>query len=179
MLALQGGVCAICSKKPKRGFLCVDHCHRTGMIRGLLCAKCNSGLGFYDDDPNRTQAATGYLRAAYARLRGGRSFKPTGDTMIPTGEQTESGNDGRPMRSAILLELRCQPGEADDGAADKLRLIARRLVDKAADGDLQAIKEVLDRVDGKPAPSAGDDEQRPRQVSIRWKDATASSTGVS
>jgi hypothetical protein len=172
LLALQGGVCAICQKAPRRGLLCVDHCHRTGMIRGLLCAKCNSGLGFYDDDPNRTQAATHYLRAAYARLRRWRGFEPTGHVMIPTDE-TETGKDGTPMRGAILLELRRPPGEADDGAADKLRLIARRLVDKAAEGDLQAIKEVLDRIDGKTVAQAGDAEEGPRQVNIRWKDAAS------
>src|SRR5216684_1391978 len=50
-LALQGGVCAICKKKPKRRLLCVDHCHKTGKVRGLLCSSCNAALGLYEDDP--------------------------------------------------------------------------------------------------------------------------------
>ena len=171
MLALQNGACAICKKKPKRRLLCLDHCHRTGKLRGLLCGKCNSGLGFYDDDPIRTQAAADYLKAAYARLMGWQSFEPTGDDMIPTGEQPETGKAGRLMRSAILLELRCPPRKAEDGATDMLRLIARKLVAKAAEGDIQAIKEVLDRIDGKTVPGPDDAERGPRQVSIRWKDA--------
>jgi hypothetical protein len=56
-----------------------------------------------------------------------------------------------------------------------LRLIARKLVRKAAEGDIQAIKEVLDRIDGKTVPGPADAEQGPRQVSIRWKDAPSSS----
>ena len=169
-LALQNGVCAICKKKPKRRLLFVDHCHRTGKVRGLLCMKCNSALGLYEDDPTLAEAATAYLRAFYE------SFKPRGDVMPPIDEQTETGKAGRLMRKAILLELQCEPGEADDGATDKLRLIARKLVDKVAEGDIQAIKEVLDRIDGKSVPGAGDAEQGPQQVNIRWKNPASSST---
>ena len=169
-LALQNGACAICKEKPKRGLLCIDHCHVTGKVRGLLCRKCNSALGFYRDDPNLAQAGADYLRAFYE------SLEPRGDVMTSTDEQTETGKAGRLMREAILLELQCEPGEADDGATDKLRLIARRLVDKAADGDIQAIKEVLDRIDGKSVPGPGDAEQGPQQVNIQWKDATSAST---
>ena len=141
LLALQGGVCAICKKKPKR-YLCVDHCHRTGRIRGLLCNKCNSGLGFYDDDPNRMEAGTAYLRAGQERLEAG------ADVMASTDQQGETGRALGLGQRAILHELQRQPGQAHGGAANKLQLIARRLVDKAADGDLQAIREVLDRIDG-------------------------------
>src|ERR1700730_11302139 len=165
-LALQDGACAICKKKPK-GLLCVDHCHVTGKVRGLLCKKCNSGLGFYDDDPKLTQGATDYLTAFY------KSLEPTGDVMTATDEQSETGRAGRLMREAILRELECEPGEAGDGETNKLRLIARRLVDKAAEGDMQAIKEVLDRIDGKSVRGPGDAEHGPRHVSIRWKDATS------
>jgi len=52
MFEKQGGRCAICGKHQseltKRLF--VDHDHKTGQVRGLLCANCNAGLGhFYDD----------------------------------------------------------------------------------------------------------------------------------
>jgi hypothetical protein len=64
LLQDQGGVCKICGKTnaPTRmNLLGVDHCHATGKIRGLLCIKCNSGLGFFEDDINRMKAAIEYL----------------------------------------------------------------------------------------------------------------------
>jgi Recombination endonuclease VII len=167
-LALQKGACAICKKKPK-GLLCVDHCHRTGKVRGLLCRKCNSALGFSGDDPNLMQAGADYLRAFYE------SLEPRGDDMTSSDEQTETGEAGRLMREAILLELQRAPGQPDDGPLDRLRLLARKLVDMAVAGDMQAIKEVLDRIDGKPVPGPGDAEHGPRQVSFRWKDRLPSS----
>jgi hypothetical protein len=59
LLALQGGVCAICHRAAHP--LCIDHCHATGQVRGLLCRKCNSGLGYYADNPARLRAAADYL----------------------------------------------------------------------------------------------------------------------
>jgi hypothetical protein len=58
----QGRVCAIC-RKPSKERLCVDHCHVTGMIRGLLCRKCNFGLGSLCDDQRALVAALAYLGA--------------------------------------------------------------------------------------------------------------------
>ena len=49
MLAAQGAVCVICRRPPKENQqLCVDHCHKSGVVRALLCISCNSGLGFYE-----------------------------------------------------------------------------------------------------------------------------------
>lgn len=48
LLEEQNGKCCICGKITK---LSVDHDHNTGMIRGLLCKKCNAMLGFADDNP--------------------------------------------------------------------------------------------------------------------------------
>jgi len=60
LLALQNGACAICRRKTDE-MLCVDHCHKTGKVRGLLCRKCNAGLGCYDDDPSRIRRGADYL----------------------------------------------------------------------------------------------------------------------
>lgn len=67
MMTRQGGVCAICGKpksgrRGKRGFsLAIDHCHRTGTVRGLLCNKCNLGIGNFDDDVSRLRRAIAYI----------------------------------------------------------------------------------------------------------------------
>jgi hypothetical protein len=68
LLVRQGGVCAICLKAPAER-LCVDHCHATGKVRGLLCRTCNVGLGCYRDDPSLVTAAAAYLRKAKTAQR--------------------------------------------------------------------------------------------------------------
>jgi hypothetical protein len=63
MLAGQGGGCAICGELAADGqSLHVDHCHDTGRVRGLLCFNCNAGLGMFDHDGARLDAAATYLR---------------------------------------------------------------------------------------------------------------------
>jgi hypothetical protein len=54
----QRGVCAVCGCTRK---LLVDHCHTTGRVRGLLCQKCNTGIGFLGDDLNGLTKAVQYL----------------------------------------------------------------------------------------------------------------------
>ena len=61
ILSSQIGCCAICKGKCTRRFA-VDHDHNTGKIRGLLCNKCNRGLGLFLDNPNYLEAAAKYIK---------------------------------------------------------------------------------------------------------------------
>lgn len=68
LIAKQGRACAICTTAfTSKLRPCVDHCHTTGAVRGLLCKKCNWGLGSYDDNPERLRTAAEYLEARRAR----------------------------------------------------------------------------------------------------------------
>ena len=50
MFESQNGVCGICGKPDITGkYLYVDHNHETGKVRGLLCHRCNCGLGYFED----------------------------------------------------------------------------------------------------------------------------------
>lgn len=69
MLEKQGGRCAVCSvelivdlsvQRSMRKAM-VDHDHKTGEIRGLLCGHCNTGIGHFQDDPDRLLSAVTYL----------------------------------------------------------------------------------------------------------------------
>ena len=57
----QKNMCAICGRKDESKVLCVDHDHKTGTIRGLLCNGCNVGLGNLKDDIQILQSAIAYL----------------------------------------------------------------------------------------------------------------------
>jgi len=67
-LAEQAGVCAICRRPPAKKPLSVDHNHRTKMLRGLLCFRCNYLLGMAGDSILRLEAAVLYLRRHDAGL---------------------------------------------------------------------------------------------------------------
>lgn len=67
MFANQGGCCAICcTDRPggRHGQLHVDHDHVTGIVRGLLCNRCNIGLGRFGDNLAGLMQAVNYLRRA-------------------------------------------------------------------------------------------------------------------
>lgn len=57
----QFNKCLICNKPAP---LCVDHCHKTNRIRGLLCHKCNSAVGLLGDDFSTIIRAADYIRRA-------------------------------------------------------------------------------------------------------------------
>jgi hypothetical protein len=58
LLTSQAGRCAICGNA---GTLHVDHDHKTGAVRGLLCPRCNMGIGMMDEDLDRLAASIRYL----------------------------------------------------------------------------------------------------------------------
>jgi hypothetical protein len=68
MLAAQNGGCAICSRPEtavingKVMELAVDHDHKTGKVRALLCSTCNTSLGGFQDSPALLQKAIEYLK---------------------------------------------------------------------------------------------------------------------
>lgn len=63
-LIKQEGKCAICHctlNSSRYTKLAVDHCHKTGKLRGLLCMNCNTALGLFKDSPERLKEAIQYL----------------------------------------------------------------------------------------------------------------------
>ena len=61
LLAYQGGVCYICGGKSGKKRLAVDHNHKSGEVRGLLCKRCNRMLGYYRDNATSFERAAIYL----------------------------------------------------------------------------------------------------------------------
>ncbi len=59
----QGGRCKLCGETP-RGPLHADHSHQSGEKRGLLCVRCNTGLGLFRDNPVLLARAVQYVEAA-------------------------------------------------------------------------------------------------------------------
>lgn len=89
LLRSQNGRCAICSVRLERGgskavAACVDHCHDSGTIRGILCGHCNTGIGLFRDDPMRLAAAREYLLRA-----NGATHKTQADEGAKEGHQKE------------------------------------------------------------------------------------------
>lgn len=66
----QNSKCAICKQentsvtndRTQKRKLAVDHCHKTGKFRGIICVHCNSGLGYFRDNPEYLQSAIEYLK---------------------------------------------------------------------------------------------------------------------
>lgn len=61
LLAKQDGCCAICAASLDGGRTHVDHDHRSGVVRGILCMACNIGLGHFRDNLNFVTQALAYL----------------------------------------------------------------------------------------------------------------------
>lgn len=68
LLQVQNGACGICGTKPKTRRLSVDHDHKSGQIRGLLCPRCNRGLAWFSDNSARLEKAACYLRHSLSAI---------------------------------------------------------------------------------------------------------------
>lgn len=76
MAEAQNHRCGICGCKPNESYaplnrrmqwLCVDHCHATGQVRGLLCHQCNKVLGYFEQSPNMPEGFRSYLESSLAK----------------------------------------------------------------------------------------------------------------
>lgn len=108
MLARQHGACAICKKKSDKT-LCVDHCHSTGKVRGLLCHKCNSALAFCNDDPSHFLAAIAYLQASRGEEQ---ATSMTSHACREADQPQENGANGRAMRPPNIVAAGAKPYES-------------------------------------------------------------------
>lgn len=61
-MSAQGGRCPICERALISHHPAVDHCHQTDVIRGVLCQRCNSALGKFEDSPSTLRRAIRYVQ---------------------------------------------------------------------------------------------------------------------
>lgn len=74
MYRRQNRKCAICFARIPYQELVIDHNHRTGHVRGLLCSRCNTGIGYLHDSPEVVKSGAEYLRVN-GSARGGTSMR--------------------------------------------------------------------------------------------------------
>lgn len=138
LLDVQKNCCAICRKPPGIGShdgLHIDHCHKTGQIRGLLCRWCNQALGHAGDDLESLLRFVNYLRRTTITLHG----KPIKKIPTPTrldylrhydasGQRVPEGTPGAVSRRRVspTFFVRINRRKIDLGTADEQE--ANRLV---------------------------------------------------
>jgi hypothetical protein len=166
MLAQQHGACGIC-ENPFQRTPCIDHCHVTGLVRGLLCNNCNLAIGNLQDNPSFAYRAGAYLERWVQHLW--QLYNNKENDMGSIEDQSEKSKAAGLIRNAILLELQQPHGIELPPPADKLQAIVRGLVAKAEGAqDLNVVKEVFDRISGGASPSCGG-HQWSGPVTLPWK----------
>jgi hypothetical protein len=166
MLAWQNGACGIC-EIPFQRTPCIDHCHVTGLVRGLLCANCNLAIGNLQDNPIFAYKAGGYLERWVRYLW--QLYNNEENDMSSIEDASDKSKAAALIRNAILNELQQPHGIELPPPADKLQAIVRALVARAEGAqDLSVVKEVFDRVGGgtSRAPRA---DQWPLPMNLPWK----------
>ena len=85
--------------------------------------------------------------------------------MAPRSTPSKGAKPDKLMRDALILALKDEAIDANGQMTTKLRKVAEKLVEKAMDGDVPAIKEIGDRVDGRPSQAIiGDGNEDPINV---------------
>jgi len=116
LMAMQGGVCAVChrpetaARNGRIKYLSVDHDHRTGRIRGLLCDRHNTGIGQFNDDVEELRAAIAYLLMTTAGIESRLGSRDFGDTAHPRVLSLTVKN-GREAGQLTLLDRSCNAGD--------------------------------------------------------------------
>ena len=88
--------CSICGVIPEKR-LCLDHCHKTGKIRGLLCENCNRGIGMFQDDVAALKQAIAYLEKHQIICEN--------DSLCPTNQSENMPKRGRPIKNFVNKTL--------------------------------------------------------------------------
>ena len=89
--------------------------------------------------------------------------------MISDEGPSDGGKASRPMREALSAALRRLTEHGNGQSVETLELVVDALIGRALDGDIPAIREIFDRMDGKSAAGATMDDG-PRKVTLEWKD---------
>lgn len=77
-------VVGICGEPKTKKDLAVDHCHKTNVIRGLLCGRCNPALGYLQDSPDLARRAALYLEERINGISIDREFVQAEGTADPS-----------------------------------------------------------------------------------------------
>jgi hypothetical protein len=166
LLAWQGGVCLICGRPSSGRRLSVDHCHVSRLLRALLCDGCNTAAGNLRDDPVAARRLADFLDLWHQHLHMLGLKKE--NNMTANEDTTTEGNTAILIRRALEHELHQPFGVEPPPPGTWLQALARALVIKAGQSDVQALKEVFDRASGDmPAGSAG--SGYPGLVNVPWK----------
>lgn len=114
---MQGGVCAICRSEQTVGRskrLAVDHDHATGKLRALLCVKCNSAIGYFDENPALLRRAADYCERFNAQNH-------HGDWLSRVRRVVESlpeaSREARRDEGVSETQPECGPAGSDAGGA--------------------------------------------------------------
>lgn len=87
----------------------------------------------------------------------------------PGNQEAKKGDKKRRFKQQLIAALEDVP----EGDVSKLRLLADKLIDAGLGGDVQAIRDIRDTIDGKPAQAiTGDDDADPIRHVIQWKNGS-------